>query len=286
MDFQKITILDGAMGTMLLRSHAPLSQFPEEINLTHPELVTAIHQQYIEAGADIVYANTFGANAYHAQGSAYTVPDIIRAAVANAKKAAQGTQTKVALSIGPTGQLLEPYGEATIEEVQTVFAEMVTAGEQAGADLIVFETFGDLNELSAGVAAAKAHSSLPVFATMTFEKSGRTFWGVTVTEMVEELEKLGVEALGVNCSLGPDLMLPVVRELISVAHKPVIVKANAGLPDPVTGAYNILPDQFSAFVRQHVALGAWAIGGCCGTTPDYIRMLSEEFRGKPVQRPF
>lgn len=274
-DLSKITYLDGAMGTMLQESGIDIGKIPEELNITHPEVVTDIHRQYIESGAQIIYANTFAANHYKLKASKYTVDELITAGIACAKTACKGTDTKVALSIGPVGELLEPGGSLTFEEAYDIFKEMVVSGEKAGADLVVFETIVDLLEMKAAVLAAKENTSLPVFCTMTFEENGRTFTGVTVPCAAVTLTALGVDAIGINCSLGPDKIFPLAQEMVKWTPLPVIIKANAGLPNLNSNAYDISADEYVKMIEPYLALGINFIGGCCGTTPEYIKKLRE-----------
>ena len=208
---KEFIILDGAMGTLIQKSGAQYDHSPETLNITRAELITSFHREYISAGADVVYANTFGANAYKLEGSGYSVDEIIKAGVNNAKAAAQGTNALVALDIGPIGMLLEPAGSLSFEQAYEYFKEQIVAGKDA--DLIVFETMTDLYELKAAVLAAKENSDKPVIATMTFERSGRTFTGVSPASAALTLTGLGVSALGVNCSLGPDELEGVVSEM-------------------------------------------------------------------------
>ena len=197
----KILYLDGAMGTMLQKNGLLPGHNPELLCLTDPDQITAIHAAYVQAGADVVYANTFSANRYKLPDDQPVEP-VIQAAIACAKKATAGTSVRVALDIGPIGQLLEPYGTLKFEDAYAMFQQMMVAGAQAGADLIVIETMTDLYEVKAAVLAAKENTDLPVFVTMTFEASGRTFTGCSVEAMAATLEGLGVDAMGVNCSLG------------------------------------------------------------------------------------
>lgn len=270
---KEFILLDGAMGTMIQQSGAGYRHCPETLNLTRPELITSFHRAYIEAGADIVYTNTFGANAYKLEGSGCSVERVVRAGVQNAKAACQGTAALTALDIGPIGMLLEPAGALRFEEAYDYFKEQILAGSDA--DLIVFETMTDLYELKAAVLAARENSDLPVIATMTFERSGRTFTGVSPAAMAVTLSGLGVAAIGVNCSLGPDELEPVVAEMTRYTDLPLIVKANAGLPDPNSNTYDILPDRFAQCVKALLPYGVKITGGCCGTTPDYIRALKD-----------
>ena len=267
-------LLDGGMGTMLQAAGLPLGEMPEAWNITHPGTVEGIHRKYAEAGSRVLYANTFGANRFKAARSGYTVGELVSAGVRCAR-AASGAERKVALDIGPLGQLLEPLGTLTFEEAYDAFREILTAGEQAGADLVIFETMSDLQEVRAGVLAAKEHTSLPVWVTMTFEATGRTFLGTTVPAMALTLTGLGVDALGFNCSLGPAELLPMIRELRAWTGLPLIFKPNAGLPDPATGAYAMSAEEFARETVQALPFGVEMMGGCCGTNPDFIRALKD-----------
>lgn len=267
------TLLDGAMGTMLQAAGMPVGQLPELWNIQHPEIVTNIQRAYVEAGSRVIFANTFGANRHKLSGSGYDVEAVISAGIRAAREAAGDEPVRVALDVGPIGQLLEPLGTLSFAEAYDIFREMVTAGERAGADLIVFETMSDLYEAKAAILAAKEHTNLPVWVTMTFEATGRTFVGVTVPAMSMTLTGLGVDALGFNCSLGPKELLPMVEELAHWTNLPLILKPNAGLPDPSTGAYTITPEEFAEEMVQAAKLGVTIMGGCCGTTPDFIKAL-------------
>jgi len=272
-------IFDGAMGTMLQAAGMKMGETPEVLSITQPDLLIDIHTQYINAGAQIIYANTFGANNYKLEDSGYSVDEIIKASIANAKKACEnvekitGKKALVALDIGPIGQLLEPTGTLSFEEAYEIFKEIVIAGKDA--DLVVFETMTDLLEAKAGVLAAKENSDLPVVCTMTFEMNRRTFTGCSVSSMALTLSGLGVDALGVNCSLGPKELVPVVEELAKWTKLPIVVKANAGLPDPVTNAYNVSAHQFAEYMKELLPYGIKVLGGCCGTNPEYIREVSK-----------
>ena len=284
-DYTKLLILDGAMGTMLQRAGLRAGELPELWNLTHPEAVTAVHRSYVEAGSRVLYTNTFGANRLKLSRSGQSARELCAAGVRCAR-AAGGEGTLVALDIGPTGRLLAPLGDLRFEEAYDAFAEMVEAGRDAGADVIVIETMSDLREVKAAVLAAKEHSDLPVWVTMTFEETGRSFLGVTVSAMALTLSGLGVDALGFNCSLGPKELLPLVREAREWTALPLILKPNAGLPDPATGEYDVKPEDFAAALREASALGVCLLGGCCGTTPDYIRALCAATAGQvPNRRP-
>lgn len=285
---KQITILDGGMGTMLQSLGAPMGKVPEELNITHPELLKQIHRSYIESGADILYANTFSANRYKLRDSSYTVEELVSAGVRNAREAVEESvgegngdgrestsRVQVALDIGPVGKLLEPNGDLKFEEAYEIFREMLEAGAAAGADLVVFETMTDLLEMKAAVLAAKEHTGLPVYTTMSFEKNGRTFTGVTVAAAAITLTALGVDALGINCSLGPEEILPMAEEMLRYTHLPVIVKPNAGLPNLMTQQYDVEPEEFARQMKQMLEKGVRIVGGCCGTTPEYIKKLQK-----------
>ncbi len=279
-------LLDGGMGTQLQAAGLPMGAMPELWNLTEAEKVTAVHRRYVEAGSRVLYTNTFGVNRLKAARCGRTVRELVEGGVRCARAAAQGEAVRVALDIGPLGQMLEPLGTLKFEEAYDLFREIVIAGRDAGADLIVIETMADLYEMKAAVLAAKENSTLPVWATMTFEAGGRSYVGTTVPAMGLTLTGLGVDALGFNCSLGPKELLPLIRELRRWTDRPLILKPNAGLPDPATGAYGIGPEEFAASILPALREGVSIIGGCCGTTPDFIRALRaalEAEAGDPVQ---
>ena len=283
----EILLLDGAMGTMLQAAGLPMGMAPELWNLTEPETVADIQRRYVEAGSRVLYTNTFGANRLKLARSGHSVREIVAGGVRCARMAAGDKDVRVALDIGPLGQLLEPLGTLKFEEAYELFREQVLAGAQAGADLIVIETMSDLYEVKAAVLAAKENSTLPVWVTMTFEQSGRSFVGVTVPAMALTLNGLGVDAMGFNCSLGPRELLPLLEELRSWTDKPLILKPNAGLPDPATGAYRITPAAFARQMLPALSLGVTILGGCCGTSPDFIRALGAalEKGGEAQPRP-
>ena len=265
---QDYLIFDGAMGTMLQRRDLKAGELPELLCLTDPDSITDIHREYVAAGSQAVTTNTFGANARKLDGAA-TVDEIFQAAISCAR--ASGAQY-VAADIGPTGALLEPMGTLPFGEAYNLFAEQAKAAQKYGADLFIIETMTDLLEVKAAVLACKENSDLPIFATMTFDETGRTFLGTSPTVAAIVLSSLGVNALGVNCSLGPDALGPIVDEMLNAARCPVMVQANAGLPDLVDGktVYSITPDAYVTAVESMVRGGATIIGGCCGTDPSYI----------------
>lgn len=281
LDSKEFVLLDGAMGTLIQKSGVKYDSVPETLNITHPELIESFHKAYAESGSDIVYANTFGANGYKLKESGYSVDEIIKSGVENAKKAVLGTDCLVALDIGPIGQLLEPAGSLSFDSAYEYFKEQIVAGQ--GADIIVFETMTDLYELKAAVLAAKENSDKPIIATMTFERNGRTFTGVSPAAMAVTLTGLGVDALGVNCSLGPDELEGVVSEISKYTDLPLVIKANAGLPDPNSNEYDILPDKFATCVADLLKYGVKIIGGCCGTTPEYIVEIKKMLADKSYQ---
>ena len=275
---REFVLLDGAMGTLIQKSGVKYNHVPETLNITEPELIASFHKAYVQAGSDIVYANTFGANAYKLKDSGYSVEEIVKAGVCNAKKAVEGSSALVALDIGPVGQLLEPAGSLSFDEAYEYFKELVVAGKDA--DVIVFETMTDLYELKAGILAGKENSDKPIIATMTFERNGRTFTGVSPACMATALSGLGVDAIGVNCSLGPDELEDVVAEISKYTDLPIVIKANAGLPDPNSNEYDILPDKFAKCVENLLKYGVKFIGGCCGTTPEYIAEIKKNLADK------
>ena len=272
------------MGTMLQKQGLKLGQKPELVCLEHPEAVTAIHRQYAQAGSNILYANTFGANRLKLRDTGHTVAEVISVAIGCAKDGARGTGARVALDIGPLGQLMRPMGSLTFEECYDMFREMCVAGENAGADLIAIETMMDLAEARAAVLAAKENTSLPVIVTMTFEESGRTFLGCDVGAAGMVLEAVGADAVGVNCSLGPDRMLPTLQRLAEHTSLPLVAKLNAGLPDPETGEYSLSPEEYARLLEPVLELPVAFVGGCCGTSPDYIRAIKARFGMRGVKR--
>lgn len=277
-------LLDGAMGTMLQKAEAPMGKVPEALNITHPQVITAIHRQYLQAGAEVLYANTFAANPYKVKDCPYSSTQLIQAGVALAKSAA-GDKAWVALDLGPIGEMLQPNGSLSFDTAYGYYRQMVQDGAAAGADLVVLETMTDLLELKAALLAVKENSDLPVFCTMTFEENGRTFAGVSVDCAGVTLQGLGADAVGINCSLGPREILPLIQKMAGCTSLPLIVKANAGLPDLNTGTYNVTAEDFCQGAKEFIRSGVTILGGCCGTTPDYIRKLRELLdHSQPVQR--
>lgn len=269
---------DGGMGSLLQERGLEQGELPETWNLKKPEELIRIHREYLEAGADIVLANTFGANRFKYD----NLDEIIAAGIANAKTAVResGKKAYVALDMGPTGKLLRPMGTLDFEEAVSVYAEVVRAGEKAGADLILIETMSDTYELKAAVLAAKENSSLPVMATVVFDEGHKLLTGASPENVVALLEGLRVDALGINCGLGPKQMKPIFERLAQFASVPLIIMPNAGLPRVENGrtVYDVDPAEFAEDMAEIIAMGAWFAGGCCGTTPAHIRALTEKCR--------
>ena len=284
---KELLFLDGGMGTLLQAEGLAPGELPETWNIEHPEKVEAIHRRYYEAGSDVVLANTFGANVCKFHDDRYTVEEVIRAGIANAKRAGEqiGKETYVALDMGPTGKLLKPMGDLDFDDAYEAFAEAVRYGEKYGADLIHIETMSDTYEVKAAILAAKENSSLPVFVTMIFDERGKLLTGGDVPSVVAMLEGLRVDALGLNCGLGPKQMLPILNDLRRYTSLPIIVKPNAGLPKQKNGEtyYDVEPDEFARIMQEVVKEGVCVIGGCCGTTPEHIKKLVEECKELPLR---
>lgn len=266
---------DGAMGTQLNERDIILGKVPELLNFTKPEEIINLHKEYIQAGADIISSCTFGVNRYKLEGTGKTVNEVINAAILNARKATEGTDTLVALDIGPCGRMLEPNGNLSFEEAYDIYKEQIIAGKNA--DLILFETMTDLYELKAAVLAAKENSTLPIVASMTFEANQRTFTGTQIRSMALTLEGLGVTAMGMNCSFGPNEFVPLIEELSKWTTLPILSMANAGLPNPETGAYSVSPKEFANAAKKIIPFGVKMVGGCCGTSPAFIKALRTVF---------
>ena len=277
---KNIVILDGGMGTLLQERGLQPGEAPERWNLTHADDVVAIHKAYFDSGSNIVNTNTFGANTLHF--SEDELEEIIRAAVANVRRAvelsAADSEKFVALDIGPTGRLLKPMGDLDFEEAVSVFAKTVQLGEKYGADLIMIETMNDSYETKAALLAAKENSSLPVFVSNAYSENGKLMTGASPASMVAMLEGMGADAIGVNCSFGPDKLAPIVREYLRFASVPVLLKPNAGLPHSEGGrmVYDIDAERFAEITAGLVGEGVRIAGGCCGTTPDYIKALTDK----------
>ena len=280
-------LLDGGMGTMLQAAGLKLGARPEELNITDPALIEGIHGQYAAAGSRIVNANTFGASAHKLAGSTYTLEQVITAGIENCKRACAPYGALTALDAGPLGELLEPSGTLAFEDAVAEYARIVKAGEAAGADLIFFETYTDLYELKAALLAAKENTRLPILASMSFEAGGRTFTGCTVESFAATARGLGADAVGINCSLGPKEIFPMAKRLAEAVpgNFPVFVKPNAGLPRADGSGYDITPQLFALQMKPYRELHLFAAGGCCGTTPEFIKLLNGTFAGCTPGRP-
>jgi len=274
---KEFIILDGAMGTLLQKRVKKTGQPLETVCFSDERAVEDIHRMYIECGSDMIYTNTLCANAIKLKGTGISPAELISKAVEIARRAVKGTDALVALDIGAIGELMEPAGELTFELAYRLFSEQVKAGEKAGADLIVFETMSDLLEVKAGVLAAKENTSLPVFVTMTFGENKRTYTGCDVRAMACTLQGLGADAIGINCSLGPKEIYPIAADLSRYTSLPIIIKPNAGLPDPISGMFTVGPEEFADEMVKYADLGVRFVGGCCGTGPEYIKLLRQRF---------
>ena len=279
-----LLILDGGMGTLLQSAGLPSGELPERWNLTHPEVIQKIHRDYFEAGSNVVSTNTFGANLL--KFSPDELDDIVRAAVENAKTAKEGLigERFIALDIGPSGKLLKPYGDLDFEDAVALFAHTVKLGVKYGVDLIFIETMNDSYETKAALLAAKENSDRPVFVSNAYGADGRLMTGASPAAMVAMLEGMGADAIGANCSLGPRQLAPVVDELLEYATVPVLLKPNAGLPEIKNGktVYDISPEEFGAEVASLVRRGVRICGGCCGTTPEYIKATVKALPSSPI----
>jgi len=271
-------ILDGGMGTELYKRG--IVGDTELANLSAGDSVFEIHKSYVEAGADIITANTFGAYSHKHSNFA----ELIKVAISNAKKACEtcktGRDVWVALDMGPTGLVLEPYGEASTDECYAIFESAAQTGKEAGADLIIVETMMDLNELEIAVKAAKT-TGLPIFSSMSFTEKGKTMYGASVKDMATTLERLGVDAIGMNCGFGPEPYATLVKELIGITNLPVLLQPNAGIPIAgVTGLqYDFSPELFAKLMLQMSDSGVRILGGCCGTEPAHIALVAQLVKG-------
>ena len=287
MDFREflkenIVVFDGAMGTMMQRMGLQAGELPELLNMTHPEMIRDIHRQYVEAGSHVVSTNTFQASEYKLKNCGYTVEEIISRAVSLAKES--GARF-TALDVGPVGQLMEPLGPLTFQEAYEMFRRQMAAGEKAGADLIIVETMSDIYEVKAALLAARAHTNLPVILSLTYQADGRTFTGTDPVTATLALQGMEPDALGLNCSMGPRELLPVAEKILRYSKLPVIVQANAGLPEIINEetVYTITPEEYVESVTAMLDLGVGIIGGCCGTDPEFIRQICQAAQGrKPI----
>lgn len=282
---RRLLIFDGAMGTMLQEAGLEAGELPELWNLTHPQEVLAIHRQYLEAGCDILKTNTFGANALKLAQGPNDVATVVARGVELARRAVTqaGRQAYVAMDIGPSGKLLRPLGDLDFERAVSLFGEMAAAGEAAGADAVLIETISDTYEAKAAVLGAKEHTRLPVYVTLMLDERGKLLTGGDIGAAVALLEGLGVNAIGFNCGLGPVQMAALLPTLLACTSLPVIVNPNAGLPQCLDGrtVYDVAPAAFADELRHMAENGAWALGGCCGTTPAHIAALRQAVQSLP-----
>ncbi|PTX17675.1 5-methyltetrahydrofolate--homocysteine methyltransferase [Halanaerobium congolense] len=284
---KEVILFDGAMGTVLQQRGLKAGDVPEKLNIEKSKEIIDIHKSYLKAGAEILTTNTFGANALKMEEIDYSVEEVISAAVENARKAVveSGIEAAVALDMGPLGELLEPMGSLTFDEAYNLYQQQVLVGVEAGADLIHIETIADLYEARAAVLAAKENSNLPVFCTLTFEEDGRTFTGGSIRSMISVLEGLGVDGIGLNCSLGPEKLEPLVEEVLQYSKLPVILQANAGLPVMENGetVFKISPAEYFKPLARLYEKGLAVIGGCCGTNEEFISLIAENLKNKKVK---
>ena len=280
----EILFFDGAMGTMLQKNGLKTGELPENMNITHPDVLLKIHKEYLDAGCNVVTANTFGANGL----KFHNVEEIITSAVTLAKKSIENIDRDcyVALDVGPLGKLLKPCGDLDFNDAYDLYKEQVITGEKAGADLILIETMGDLYEIKAAVLAAKENTDLPVLVSMIFDEKGLLLTGADIKTAVITLEALGVDGIGMNCGLGPDQMLTLLKEMKKYSSTPIFIQPNAGLPVNVNGVttYNVTPQEFAQKQIEIVKSGACALGGCCGTTPDHIKAMIEHCKNEKVEK--
>ena len=281
---KRLLFFDGGMGSLLQKRGLQAGELPETWNILKPDVLTEIHKEYAEAGADIILANTFGANRFK---YADNLEEIVNAAVVNAREGIRlsGRQAYVALDVGPTGKLLKPMGTLDFEEAVDVFADVVKAGVKAGVDLILIETMNDSYELKAAMLAAKENSDLPVFATVVFDEKHKMLTGASPMAIVAMLEGLHADAIGMNCGLGPKELLPIFREMAQYASCPLIINPNAGLPrnDHGKTVYDVGPEEFAEGMVPFIEAGAWFAGGCCGTTPEHIKALVDRCRDMEIK---
>ena len=276
---KELLFFDGGMGTLLQKEGLLPGELPEIWNVEHSDVIKNIHKSYFEAGSDIVLTNTFGANAIKFHSDTYSLCDVVTKAVENVREAAATLHDEkeyyIALDVGPTVKLLKPMGDLAFEDAYEAFKEVMIYGENAGVDLIHIETMSDTYEVKAAVLAAKENTNLPVFATLIFDEKGQLLTGGDVPSVVALLEGLRVDALGINCGMGPDQMIPILQEIAKYTSLPIVVKPNAGLPKQKDGEtyYDVSPEQFADALKAIVQNGACVIGGCCGTTPAHISAM-------------
>ena len=291
---KKIIICDGAMGTMMQKYGLQNGGLPEILNFTDPEIISKIHEAYYLAGSDFVSTNTFGCNRHKLEGTGYTVNQVAAQAVGLAKNAAKSAREKakangqpfgekfVGLDVAPIGKLMEPIGDLSFEEAYDIYKEQIIAGAEAGADFIILETYTDIYEIKVAVLAAKENCDLPIFCSVTFQEDGRMLMGTDPMTAVTILQDLGIDAIGVNCSLGPKQIIGIAKEILACSKLPVLVQPNAGLPTIVNGetVFNVDIEEYVEAMQELLREGIAIAGGCCGTSPDYIAALVKSIEGK------
>lgn len=281
---KELLFFDGGMGTELQKNGLKKGELPELLNIHSPEIVKKVHKSYLDAGCDIITTNTFGANSLKFQ----NVDEIITNAVNIVKSAISecGRKAYTALDVGPLGKLLKPSGDLPFEDAYNLFKEQVVSGEKAGADLVLIETMGDLYEIKAAVLAAKENTKLPIFVSMIFDKKGTLLTGADVKTAIVTLEALGIDGIGLNCGLGPDQMLVLLKEMTEYSSTPIFIQPNAGLPVSINGetVYNVTPDEFAKKQLKILENGACALGGCCGTNPMHIKAMVDLCKGREIKR--
>ncbi len=281
---KELLFFDGGMGTELQKNGLKKGELPELLNIHSPEIVKKVHKSYLDAGCDIITTNTFGANSLKFS----NVEEIITNAVKIVKDSISecGRKAYTALDVGPLGKLLAPYGDLPFEDAYNLFKEQVVAGENAGADLVLIETMGDLYEIKSAVLAAKENTNLPIFVSMIFDKKGTLLTGADVKTAIVALEALGVDGIGLNCGLGPDQMLLLLQEMTEYSSTPIFIQPNAGLPVSVNGetVYNVTPEEFAEKQLKILENGACALGGCCGTNPMHIKAMIDLCKGREIKK--
>lgn len=277
-----VLLFDGAMGTMLQKKGFKITENLGKLNITNPNIIKDIHKEYIEAGAKIITTNTFGANEKRLKNTEYDVEEIIKSGIQLAIEAKQNKDILIAFDVGPIGEFLEPIGRISFDEAYNIFKRQIICASNLDIDLILIETMMDINEAKAAVIAAKENCEFPIFCTMTFDTNGRTFTGCSASDIAKTLDDLDVDAIGINCSLGPKGLLNILKEMKRFTTKPLIVQPNAGLPEVHLGnlIYNIPPNEFKEDIFELIKGGATIVGGCCGTTPEYIREIYNKINSK------
>jgi 5-methyltetrahydrofolate--homocysteine methyltransferase len=268
---------DGGMGTMLQQFGLKIGECPEVLNIENPSVVKKIHELYREAGSDFITTNTFGGNKMRLKKTNYSTMEVIVKALEIANSVV--SMEHIAFDIGPTGEFIEPYGEATMEEIYEVYAEQISAGSDK-AGLILIETMSDINEMEMAIKAARDCSKLPIYCTFTFMENGKTFMGTDVRTVTEFLNRQNIDVMGVNCSTGPDKMGTIMEEMLKYSKIPVMAQPNAGLPKVIDGkaVYDVTPQQYAEEMKKLAQIGVSILGGCCGTTPEFIREMVKELR--------